>query len=66
MPPSHHPGIPPDDSRQEANITQFMDCSKVPIRSVVDYDIREHNFVMTVIGGKLVHGGDLIARGRQP
>jgi hypothetical protein len=56
MPPSHHPGIPPDDSRQEANITQFMDCSKAPIRSVVDYDIREHNFVMTVIGGKLVHG----------
>src|SRR5262249_27541773 len=24
----NHPGIPPDDSRQEANITHFMDCSE--------------------------------------
>ena len=57
---------PNEDQIKRSNITQFMDCSKVPIRSVVDYDIRERNFPMTVIGGKLVHGGDLIARGRQP
>src|SRR5262249_31090249 len=28
MSPSPHPGIPPDDSQQEANITHFMDCSE--------------------------------------
>jgi hypothetical protein len=27
--PSHHPGIPPDDSRQEPNISRFIDCSEV-------------------------------------
>jgi putative tryptophan/tyrosine transport system substrate-binding protein len=32
MPPSHHPGIPPDDSRQRANIIHFMDYSKAPMR----------------------------------
>src|ERR1700730_5456357 len=28
MSPSHHPGIPPDDSRQEANTSRFTDCSE--------------------------------------
>src|SRR6516162_6488319 len=32
--PSNHPGIPPDDFRQEANITNFMDCSEAQMRSV--------------------------------
>jgi hypothetical protein len=36
MSPSHHPGIPPDDSRQEANTSRFTDCSEAQMRSVVD------------------------------
>src|SRR6516162_1925123 len=40
--PSHHPGVPPDDSRQEANIIHFVDCSEAQTRSVVDH-IREHD-----------------------
>jgi hypothetical protein len=56
MSPSHHPGIPPDDSRQGTNIIHFMDCSEAPMRFVVDYDIREYNAVMTVAADKPVHG----------
>jgi len=43
MSPSNHPGIPPDDSRQKANITHFMDCSEAQMCSVVDHDIRRHD-----------------------
>src|SRR6266478_1646327 len=34
MSPSHHPGPPPDDSRQDANVSRFMHCSEAPMRSV--------------------------------
>ena len=34
MSPFHHPGPPPGDSRQDANASRFMHCSKAPMRSV--------------------------------
>ena len=38
--PSDHPGLPPDDSRQEANISRFMDRSEAQMRSVVNHPLR--------------------------
>jgi len=50
------PRTSPDDSRQEANISRFIDCSEAQMRSVLDHDIREHNAVMTVVADKPVQG----------
>ena len=58
MSPSRHPGLPPDDSRQKANISRFLDRSEAQMRSVVDHDIREHNAVMTVVTDKPVDGDE--------
>src|SRR6516225_430363 len=34
MSPSRHPRLPPDDSRQEANISCFIDCSEAQMRAL--------------------------------